>query len=144
VSDLARRQAVVDGPRSMWAGGLSLFGGILMVVMGVCALFEGLSAVRRDDVFVTVPNYVFAFDLTTWGWIHIALAVAAIVVGAGVLTLRSWGLIAGIVVAGLSIVANFLFIPQSGERSLLMIAFGVALIWAFSQVIRENRELAAI
>ncbi len=143
MSDLAERQAIVEGPRAAWAGGLTLFAGIVVVMLGVFEFLQGFSAVRRDDVFVGAPNYVYEFDLTTWGWIHMLIGVIAMIIGGAVLTTRKSGLVAGIVLAVLSAVSNFLFIPQSPWWSLVLIGLNVALIWAFCEVMRENRALGS-
>jgi len=111
---------------------------------GIVEFIQGFSAVLSDDVFVSAPNYLFALDLTTWGWVHMLIAVAAMVVGGAVITHRTWGLVAGLVIAGLVAVANFLFVPQSPSWPLVAIGFSVAIIWSLSEVIRQNRKLAAI
>lgn len=144
MSDLGKRQAIMEGPKATWAGGLTLFAGMMLGLSGVLGIVQGISALLEDDVFVRSPEYVFAFDLTTWGWIHVLLGVAAMVVAAGVFAVRTWALILGIVVAALSAVSNFLSIPQSSGWGLAMIGLSVAVIWAFSEVIRENRQLAAL
>lgn len=143
MSDLAERQAIVEGPKAAWAGGLTLFAGIVVVLLGVMELLQGFSAVRSDDVFGRAPNYVYEFDLTSWGWIHMLVGVIAMLIGGAVLTTRTWGLVAGIGLAVLSAVSNFLFIPQSPWWSLVLIGFNVALIWAFCEVMRENRALGS-
>lgn len=144
MSDLARRQAVVQGPRAAWAGSLTLFAGVMLFTMGIFEFLQGVSALLSDDVFDSAPGYALALDLTTWGWIHIGVAVAAMAVGAAVIRHRTWGLVAGIVVAVVAAVANFLFVPQSPSWPLVMIGLGVAVIWALAEVIRENRQLAGI
>jgi hypothetical protein len=144
VSDVAKRQAIVEGPRAAWAGALTMFAGVMLFMMGIMQLLQGLSAVRNDDVFASAPDYAFALDLTTWGWIHLVIAAAAMVVGSAVIAHQTWGLVAGMLVAVLIAVANFLFVPQSTSWPLAMLALSVAVIWAFSEVIRENRALAAI
>ena len=144
MSDLSRRQSIVDNPKANWAGGLTLFGGMILMMQGIFGLLQGISALRKDDVFSTTAKYLYEFDLTTWGWVHIVISVAALVVGAGVLTLRTWGLVGGIVIAVVAAVANFLFMPRSTGSSLLMIGLSIAVIWAFAEVIRESRELKEI
>ena len=144
MSDLAKRQEIVEGPKAAWAGGMSLFAGMVLALLGILGMLQGFSAVLKDEVFVQAPGYVFALDLTTWGWIHLLIGLAALVVGSAVIMHRTWGLIAGMVIAGVSTVANFLFIPQSTGWALAMIGLGVALIWAFSEVISENRRLDAL
>ncbi len=48
-------------------GGLVLFAAVMLVIVGVLDLFRGIMAIAEDDVFVATPNYVFEFDLTSWG-----------------------------------------------------------------------------
>lgn len=144
MSELSKRQAIMEGPKAAWAGGLTLFAGLMLGLVGALEFFQGLSAVLNDDVFVRAPNYVFAFDLTAWGWIHMFIGVAAVVVAFAIFTIRTWGLIAGMVIAGLSVVANFLFVPQSNWWALVMIALSVAVLWALSEVISENRQLSRL
>lgn len=144
MSDLAKRQAIIEGPKAQWAGGLTLFAGVMLFWAGILEFIQGFSALLSDDVFVSAPNSLFAFDLTTWGWVHMLIAVAAMVVGGAVITHRTWGLVAGLVVAGLVAVANFLFVPQSPSWPLAAIGFSVAIIWALSEVISQNRRLAAL
>ena len=144
MSDLARRQAIVEGPKANWAGGLTLFGGTMLVLLGVVGFLQGLSAVLTDDVFAEAPDYALGSDLATWGWVHIALAVAAMVVGAAVLKVRTWGLVAGMVIAGLSAVVNFLLVPRSESWGLVALGLCLAVVWAFSEAIHENRALAAL
>lgn len=144
MSDLAKRQAIVEGPKAAWAGGLTMFAGVVLFTMGMFEFFQGLSAVLGDEVLGSAPRYLFELDVTTWGWIHLALAVAAMVVGAAVIRHRTWGLMAGVPVAFLAAVANFLAIPQSPTWPLASIALSVAAIWALCEVISENRKLAAI
>ena len=144
MSDLAKRQAIIDGPKAQWAGGLSLFAGVMLFWAGIVEFIQGFSAVLSDDLYVSAPNYLFAFDLTTWGWVHMLIAVAAMVVGGAVITGRTWGLVAGLVIAVVVAVANFLFIPQSSSWPLAAIGFSVAIIWALCQVISQNRRLAEI
>ncbi|HQW75184.1 hypothetical protein [Ornithinibacter sp.] len=144
MSDLAKRQAIVEGPKAQWAAGLTLFAGVMLFWAGIVEFFQGLSAVLGDDVFVSAPSYVFSLDLTTWGWIHLLIAVAAMVVGGAVITHRTWGLVAGLVIAVVVAVANFLFIPRSPSWPLAAIGFSVATIWALAEVISQNRRLAAL
>ena len=144
MSDLAKRRAIVEGPKAQWAAGLTLFAGVMLFWAGIVEFFQGLSAVLGDDVFVSAPSYVFSLDLTTWGWIHLLIAVAAMVVGGAVITHRTWGLVAGLVIAVVVAVANFLFIPRSPSWPLAAIGFSVATIWALAEVISQNRRLAAL
>ena len=126
--------------RTGWAVGLSLFAGVLMIIGGVFNAMEGVVALARNEVYVATPRYLFAFDLTTWGWIQIIVGIVIVVAGVGVITGRLWGRLVGIALAALSMLANFAFIPYYPVWSLAIIALNVFVIWALCVY---NRDTAA-
>lgn len=117
---------------SPWATGLVLFAAALMIVSGLWSIFAGIAALFHDTVYVTTPEYVYAFDITTWGWVHLLLGILVFVAGFGVARGQTWARAVGIVLACLSLIANFLFIPHYPIWSLVIIALDVAVIWALA------------
>jgi hypothetical protein len=113
-----------------WVVGLSIFAGVMMIVSGVFNAVEGLVALFRNEVYVATIQYVFAFDLTTWGWIHLILGLLVAGAGYGVISGRIWGRVVGIAIALLSMIVNFLFVPYYPVWSLLIIVLNVFVIWA--------------
>ena len=47
---------------------MATFAGVMMIVTAVFNGIEGLVALFRNEVYVVAPRYIFAFDLTSWGW----------------------------------------------------------------------------
>jgi len=123
-----------------WVVGMATFAGVMMIVTAVFNGIEGLVALFRNEVYVVAPRYVFAFDLTTWGWVHLLVAVIVGIAGVGVMSGQLWGRIVGIAFALLSMIANFLFIPYYPVWSLLIITLDVFVIWALCVY---NRDAAA-
>jgi hypothetical protein len=117
---------------STWATGLSLFAATMMIVIGFCQALAGIAAIIQDEVYLTTPNYVYNIDLTGWGWVHVALAVVLVITGIGVIYGYLWARIGGILVAGLAIIGNFMFIPYYPLWSLVLIALDVTVIWALA------------
>lgn len=115
-----------------WAEGLVLFAGVIMITAGVYHALAGVAAIVRDEVYVSTPNYVFEFDLTAWGWIHLLLGLLVAVAGFSVMTGQAWARAVGITLVALSLIANFLFIPYYPIWSLVIIALDVAIIWALA------------
>ncbi|CAM5261182.1 hypothetical protein SGLAM104S_08039 [Streptomyces glaucescens] len=74
-----------DTTKQGWATGLTVFGAVMLFLVGLLDLLRGIMAIAEDDVFVTTPNYIFEFDLTSWGWIHLILGVIAVIVSVGLL-----------------------------------------------------------
>jgi hypothetical protein len=116
------------------AAGLTAFAAVMLMIAGILDLFRGIMAIAEDDVFVTTPNYVFKFDLTSWGWIHLILGALAIVVSLGLFSAALWARILGIGLAGLLILANFLSIPYYPLWSIVAIAMYAFIIWALCVV----------
>lgn len=114
------------------AGGTSIAAAALLLTAGFITLFQGISAVANDDVFVTGPRYVYELDLTGWGWVHIVFGVLLILTALALMTGAVWARIVAIGLACLSIVANFLWIPYYPLWSILIIALDVVIIWAIA------------
>ena len=101
-----------------------------MIIAGLWAIILGISAILNDKVFVTAQGYLYEFDITGWGWVHLILGVLVGGAGIGIIQGATWGRVVGIAVAGLSLLANFLFIPHYPVWSILIIALDVLIIWA--------------
>jgi hypothetical protein len=66
-----------DQRESPWASGLTVVAATFLVIAGVWHIIAGFAAVVHDNVYVATPQYIYSFDLTAWGWIHILLGVLA-------------------------------------------------------------------
>jgi hypothetical protein len=112
------------------AVGLILFAGIMMIMVGCFQFFEGLVAVFNDTFYVATRNYLFQFDATTWGWIHLILGLLVAFAGWGLLSGRTWARVVAITLAVLSAIANFLWLPYYPFWALTLITLDVFVIWA--------------
>ncbi|GAA3611250.1 hypothetical protein GCM10022419_115310 [Nonomuraea rosea] len=126
----SRSASVEKKPVSGWAVGGAVFAATMMVMIGMFQAFEGLAAILQDQFFVVTRSYVYNFDVTTWGWIHLVLGTLAAVAGCFVFTGHLWARIIGIGFAVLNAVVQFVFMPYYPLWALLMIAMDVAVIWA--------------
>jgi hypothetical protein len=112
------------------AAGTSIAAAILLLTVGVLSIFEGISAVAEDDLIVVGTDYVYKFDTTTWGWIHIVIGILLVVAALGLMTGAMWARVVAIVLAALSIIANFMWLPYYPAWSVLVIALNIVVIWA--------------
>ncbi|WP_067686282.1 DUF7144 family membrane protein [Nocardia jejuensis] len=112
------------------AAGTSIAAAILLVTSGALSLLAGISAVARDSLYIAGPEYLYRYDTTGWGWIHIVLGVMLALCGIGLLFGTLWGRLAAMCVAAFSIIANFLWLPHYPWWSILIIALDVVVIWA--------------
>jgi len=115
---------------SAGAVGVIAFAGILMVLAGVFHVIQGLVALVNDNFFVIGQEYVFKFDVTTWGWIHLIGGIIVGLAGIALFQGSTWARTVAVVVAGLSIIASFLWMPYYPIWSLVVVTFDLFVIWA--------------
>ncbi len=94
-----------------FAAGTSIAAAILLLTVGILEIFQGISALAKDDVLVFGPNYTYEFSVTAWGWIHLVIGILVALTGFFLLTGATWARITAIFLAALSIIANFLWPP---------------------------------
>lgn len=129
---------------SGWVSGLTYFAGSLMTLIGAFSSLAGITAILRDDVYLFRGDYVFRWDVSAWGWVHLALGVLIFAAGLAVFSGQAWGRTVGIVLAALSAVANFLFLPYYPIWTLLIIALDVLVIWALTMYNRQAADSTAL
>ncbi|HEX6468388.1 MAG TPA: hypothetical protein VF069_04780 [Streptosporangiaceae bacterium] len=116
---------------SRWAAvGLTAFAAALMIVSGLWAALLGISALAKDHVFVVAPQYTYKINVSGWGWIHLILGIIVLIGGICLLMGQTWARILAIILAVLSAVAQFLFLPYYPLWSILIIALDILIIWA--------------
>jgi hypothetical protein len=122
------------------AAGFALFAALMMIMAGVWQALAGLIAIFENEFYLTTRNYIFQFDATTWGWIHLLVGVVVGLAGLGLMAGQTWARVVGITLAVLSAITNFLFIPYYPLWSMLIIAVDIFVIWALAAHGRELRE----
>lgn len=121
--------------RSLWAAGASTFAATIMIVVGIFQFAEGLIAVINGSTFyVNTPSYVFTFNATAWGWLHMIIGLSAAVAGGFIFTGSVFARSVGVALAVLSALANFLWLPYYPLWAIIIIAFDVFVIWGLTTV----------
>jgi hypothetical protein len=117
---------------SGWAVGFVLFAAIMLIMSGILQFFAGLVALFDNEFYVATRNYVFQFDATSWGWIHLIGGLIVALAGFGLLAGQTWARVVGIILALLSAIANFAFIPYYPFWALTIITLDIFVIWALA------------
>ena len=114
------------------AYGVQTFAGIMLIIGGAFQVIQSIAALVNDKYLLVLPNYVFSADLTVWGVVHLLIGLILVVVGIALVLDKGWGRIAGIVVAGISAVINFSWLPYTPWWAILAIAVNILVIWALA------------
>ena len=143
--DVSQYRSTSPGGRdpSGWAVGFTVFAAIMMLMAGAWQALAGLIAIFENEFYVPTRNYLFQFDATSWGWIHLVVGLIVAFAGWGLLSGRTWARLVAITIAAISATTNFLFIPYYPFWSILIIAVDVFVIWALVAHGRQFKELRA-
>jgi hypothetical protein len=114
------------------AVGWALFAAIMLMIAGMFQIIAGIAALLKDDFFVITEKWVFELDVTTWGWIHLVAGILLLFIGAGILTGNVAARTVGVIIASLSAIANFAFLPYYPVWAIAVIAIDIAIIWALT------------
>jgi hypothetical protein len=133
------RDDVDDSTRGFFADLTATFAGVLLLIASLFDVLQGGSAVANDDLYAQGSEYLYKFDMTTWGWIHIILGVLGVAVAVGILLRAAWGQLTGIMVASLSMLTNFMFLPAYPVWSAFIIGFNAIVIWALCTQLKGYR-----
>jgi uncharacterized membrane protein len=120
-------------PVSGWAVGGIAFAATVLTIIGVFQIISGLVAIFDDNFYVVTANYTFDLDTTVWGWIHLLLGILLVVTGFGLFSRSTWAGLTAIMLASLSAIVNFFFIPYYPFWSILVIALDIWVIWALTR-----------
>ena len=124
--------------RTGWTGWIA-FAGVMMVIGGALNLLYGIIAAVNDDWAVWTNRAVVYLDVSEWGWGHIILGLIVLLSGIGVFSGNILARTVGVIVASISLVVNFLYIPVYPVWSLVVITIDALVIWALTAHGREMR-----
>jgi hypothetical protein len=125
--------------RSGWAVGYAAFAAVMLLLAGGFHFIAGLVGIVDDDFYVVTPNWVFEFDTTAWGWIHLIGGILVILAGLSILKGHTYGRIIGVTAASISAIANFAWLPYREFWGALIIFLDIAVIWALTA---HGRDIA--
>lgn len=118
---------------SGWALGGVAFAASVLTLIGLFQIIAGLVAIVDDEFYVVARNYTFDLDTSAWGWVHLLLGLLLVFTGLALFARRAWAGVAALVLAMLSAVENFFFIPYYPFWSIVLIALDVWVIWALTR-----------
>ena len=132
---------------SGWAVGWTAFAGFLLIIIGAFHAIAGFVGILEDEFYVGTngivnedTKWVFQFDATTWGWVHLILGILVVLVGLGLFSGNVVARTVAVILAAISAIANFMWLPYYPIWSIVIIAIDIAVIWALTS---HGRDIAA-
>ncbi|MFV0315834.1 MAG: hypothetical protein ACK5O2_02590 [Microthrixaceae bacterium] len=131
---------ITDTEPTGWVGWI-YFAGFILLIGGILSSIAGLVAVLNDQWVVFSNTNALLLDLSGWGWLHLLLGVVLILSGIGVFSGNILARTVGVITAGVSLIANFLWLPAYPIWALVVIAIDLFVIWALIVHGREARHV---
>ena len=117
---------------SSGAMALTMLAGMLMSLLGGWWIITGFVAIVNDDFFVVTQEWIFEFSTTSWGWTHLILGIVILLAGFGLFTGAVWARTVGVILAGLSGLVAFAWLPYYPVWGILFVTMSVLTIWALT------------
>jgi hypothetical protein len=104
----------------------------MMWLIGGFHAIAGLVAIVNEEFYAVTPEYIFQFDVTAWGWIHLIGGVIVFLAGVALLSGQVWARSVGVILAVVSMLVNFAWLPWSPVWAIIMITINAFVIWALT------------
>jgi hypothetical protein len=101
--------------------GGAVFAGILLIIGGALWMVQGLAGIVKGTSYLENADYWITTSAGTWGWIHLVGGIIGLAAGFGVFSGAAWARWLGILIATVSVVVNFTFIPLAPWWALTII-----------------------
>jgi hypothetical protein len=114
------------------AVGWTAFAACVLIIVGIFDVIAGLVGIVNDNFYAVTRDYVFQFDTTTWGWIKLIVGVIMLLAGIALFRGAVWARTIGVIVAIISCIVNFAWLPWYPFWALTVIAIDITVIWALT------------
>ena len=127
--------------RSGWVG-WAVFAGIVMIIAGAFDALLGLTAILQpaDTYFVTNGEGAILLDVAGWGWWHLILGLAIVLVGIFVLRGATWARVIAIILIALNAISQLALLGVQPWWSLIVIALDILVIYALTVHGKELKQ----
>ena len=99
-------RCTATGPNMMGVGIIITAAVVVLILAGVMHAMLGVVGLATNEFYLMTGRWMFQFDVTTWGWVHVLVGLIGAGTGAAPLLGASWARILGVVIAAVSVIAN--------------------------------------
>jgi len=124
------KRVTTENEPSGWGVGWISYAAVMLMLVGGFHAFAGLVGILENELYVLAAGYVLELDATTWGWIHLIAGIVVFLAGLGLLSGATWARVVGVIVAVVSTLVNFAWLPWYPLWSIIMITANAFVIWA--------------
>jgi len=135
--------------RSGTAIGFTMFAAFMMILVGSFHIIAGLAGIIENEFWTVAPAvgteasgdvYFLQMDATSWGCVHLIAGLIVLFAGMALFKGSVWARTVGVILAIISAIVNFAFLPLYPFWSITMIVVSIFVIWALTAHGRDIAE----
>ena len=132
-----------DTQTTGWVG-WGWFAGIVLLTAGAFDAIRGFLAILTPDsaYFLTAEGTLFLFNVSGWGWWHLIIGIALILVALALFSGAMWARVIAVILAILSAIGQLFLLPVQPWWSVIVIVLDVLVIYALTVHGKELRRAA--
>ena len=116
---------------SGWVGWV-YFAACLLLLAGAFQLFAGFTALLNNTFYAIKDTTLIVFDITTWGWIHLALGIFLLCTGVALFNGSNWARVVAVLLVSLNFIVQFAFIGAYSIWSVIITMLDLIVIYALT------------
>jgi hypothetical protein len=116
------------------------FAGTILILVGGINVLQGLIAIFKDEYFAVTKSGLLFLDFTYWGVFWVIVGAIDVFVGFGILNLRTWARVVGIVLLMLNVIVQFAFIAAFPIWTVAAIALNITVIFALMKPLEPYEQ----
>ena len=105
---------------------------VALIMIGLFHVLQGVAALIDSGMFVVGDSWMVHLNVTTWGWIHLALGLLVAAGGCFLFTKRAAARLVAVALLAVGALANLVWMPYYPVLSVLVIVIDAYLIWALT------------
>lgn len=120
------------------------FAGLVMIILGGLAFFQGLIALFEDGYYVVSESGHLVFDVNTWGWIMILWGIIIVLTGLSLMAGQGWARWVSILLVSLNVYAQLGFLGNSSYPLWSLVVLTLNIVVLFALVVRWDESVVQV
>jgi hypothetical protein len=127
----------MNAQRTAAPSGWYPFAGTVFILVGSINVLQGLIGIFKDEYFAVTKSGLLFGDFKYWGTFWLVVGILDILVGFGILAVRTWARVVAIILLMLNVIVQFAFIAAFPIWTFAAITLNIIVIYALMKPVND-------